>query len=147
MAVDISAMGIKATLIAVPSYPNGITITHFADDGDSLGISDMTIMQSGMGVNGDMVVWRTAQPIPLAVNVIPNTDECKDLENLFKLNMTQKNKVSSKDVITMMIEHPDGHIDVLTHGYIVSGKPAQDYSANGRAKSRTFSFVFENGIN
>lgn len=147
MAVDISAMGIKATLIATPSYPLGITITHFADDGDSLNISDMTIMNSGMGVNGDMVVWRTAQPIPINLNVIPNTDECKDLENLFKLNMTQKNKVSSKDVITLMIEHPDGKIDVLTHGYITGGKPVQDYSANGRAKSRTFSFVFENGIN
>ena len=145
--MDISAMGIKATLIATPSYPTGITITHFADDGDSLALNDMTIMQSGMGVNGDMVVWRTAQPIPITMNVIPTSDECNDLENLFKLNMTQKNKVSSKDVITLMIEHPDGHTDVLTHGYITGGKPVQDYSANGRAKSRSFSFVFENGIN
>lgn len=147
MANDISAMGIKATLIAAPSYPTGITITHFADDGDSLGVADMTIMQSGMGVNGDMVVWRTAQPVPITINVIPNTPECRDLENLFKLNMTQKNKVSSKDVCTLTVEHPDGRIDVLTHGYITGGKPVQDYSANGRAKTRSFSFVFENGIN
>lgn len=147
MAVDISAMGIRATLRAVPSYPVGITLTKFADDGDSLNVQDMTIMQSGMGVNGDLVVWRTAQPCNIDINMIPGTDECDNLENLFKLNMTQKNKVSAKDVVTLTIEHPNGKISVLTNGYIVGGKPVQDYSSNGRAKSRTFRFVFENNIN
>lgn len=147
MAVDVSALGIKATLVAVPSYPTGFTMTQFADDGDSLNIPDMTIMQSGMGVNGDMVVWRTAVPCEVDINLIPGTDDCKNMENLFKLNMTQKNKISSKDVLTLTIEHPSGKIDVLTHGYIIGGKPAQDYSANGRAKTRTFRMVFENNVN
>lgn len=147
MSVDISAMGLKVTLIALPSYPVGFTITQFADDGDSLNLPDMTIMQNGMGVNGDLVVWRTAVPCEIDINVIPDTDDCKNLENLFKLNMTQKNKVSTKDLITMMIEHPNGKIDMLTNGYIVRGKPVQDYSSNGRAKSRNFGFVFENNIN
>lgn len=147
MSVDISAMGIKATLIAAPSYPVGITMTQFADDGDSLNIPDLTIMQSGMGVNGDMVVWRTAVPCEVDVNLIPGTEECLAMENLFKLNMTQKNKVSSKDVLTLTINHPNGKIDILTHGYIVGGKPVQDYSANGRAKTRTFRMVFENNVN
>ena len=147
MAVDISALGIKATLVAVPSYPTGFTMTQFADDGDSLNIPDMTIMQSGMGVNGDMVVWRTAVPYEVDINLIPGTDDCKNMENLFKLNMTQKNKISSKDVLTLIIEHSSGKIDVLTHGYIIGGKPAQDYSANGRAKTRTFRMVFENNVN
>ena len=147
MAVDISAMGIKATILAVPSYPVGITLTQFADDGDSLNIPDMTIMQSGMGVNGDMVVWRTAVPCEVDVNLIPGTDECLAMENLFKLNMTQKNKVSSKDVLTMTINHPNGKIDILTNGYIIGGKPVQDYSSNGRAKTRTFRLVFENNVN
>ena len=147
MAVDISAMGIKATILAVPSYPVGITLTQFADDGDSLNIPDMTIMQSGMGVNGDMVVWRTAVPCEVDINLIPGTDECLAMENLFKLNMTQKNKVSSKDVLTMTINHPNGKIDILTNGYIIGGKPVQDYSSNGRAKTRTFRLVFENNVN
>ena len=47
----------------------------------------------------------------------------------------------------MSVEHPDGSISMLTNGYIVAGKPVQDYSSNGRAKSRSFSFVFENNIN
>lgn len=147
MSVDVSAMGIKATLIAAPSYPVGITMTQFADDGDSLSVPDMTIMQSGMGVNGDLVVWRTAVPCEIDVNLIPGTDECLAMENLFKLNMTQKNKVSSKDVLTLTIEHPDGKIDILTNGYIIGGKPVQDYSSNGRAKTRTFRMVFENNVN
>ena len=147
MAVDISAMGLKVTIVAVPSYPVGFTVAQFADDGDSLNIPDMTIMSSGMGVNGDLVVWRTATPCNVSLNVIPGTDDCNNLENLFKLNVTQKKKVASKDVITMSIEHPDGTVSLLTNGYIVTGKPVQDYSSSGRAKSRTFTFVFENNIN
>lgn len=147
MSVDVSALGIKATLVAAPSYPVGFTISQFADDGDSLNVPDMTIMQSGMGVNGDLVVWRTAVPCEVDINVIPGTDDCKNLENLFKLNMVQKNKVASKDVITLTIQHPNGKIDILTNGYIIGGKPVQDYTASGRAKTRTFRFMFENNVN
>lgn len=143
----ISAMGIKATIVALPSYPVGFTLSQFADDGDSINVPDMTIMQSGMGVNGDLVVWPTAVPCEIEVNLIPGTEDCKNMENLFKLNLVQKNKVASKDVLTMTINHPDGRIDVLTNGYIVAGKPIQDYSSNGRAKTRTFRMVFENNMN
>lgn len=146
MSVDVSAMGLKVLIKAAPSFPVGIEVTHFADDGDSLNISDITTMESGMGVNGDLVVWRVATPCELSINVIPGTDECRDLETLFNLNMTQKNRVSSKDIITMVITHPDGKQTVLSNGYIIGGKPAQDYSSNGRANSREFRFVFENNI-
>lgn len=144
---DISAMGIKVTIIAAPSYPTGFTITQFADDGDSINLPDMTIMQSGMGVNGDLVTWRTAVPCEIDLNIIPETDDCQNLENLFKLNMTQKSKISTNDLITMTVQHPSGRIDVLTNGRIIRGKPVQDYSANGRAKTRNFGFVFENNVN
>lgn len=146
MAIDISAMGLKVLVKATPTYPVGIEVTHFADDGDSLNISDLTIMESGMGVNGDMVVWRVATPCEIDLNVIPGTDECIELEKLFNLNMTQKNRVSSKDVISMVITHPDGKQTVLSNGYIIGGKPAQDYSSAGRANSRSFRFVFENNV-
>ena len=146
MAVDVSAMGLKVLVQATPSFPVGIEITHFADDGDSLNITDITTMESAMGVNGDLVVWRVATPCEIELNVIPGTDECNDLETLFNLNMTQKNRVSSKDVITMVITHPDGKQSVLTNGYIIGGKPVQDYSSAGRANSRSFRFVFENNV-
>lgn len=146
MAVDVSAMGLKVLVQATPSFPVGIEITHFADDGDSLNIGDITTMESAMGVNGDLVVWRVATPCEIELNVIPGTDECNDLETLFNLNMTQKNRVSSKDVITMVITHPDGKQSVLTNGYIIGGKPVQDYSSAGRANSRSFRFVFENNV-
>lgn len=146
MSVDISAMGLKVLIKAVPSFPVGIEVTHFADDGDSLNISEITTMESGMGVNGDLVVWRVATPCEVELNVIPGTDECNDLETLFNLNMTQNNRVSSKDIISMIITHPDGHQSVLSNGYIVGGKPVQDYSSAGRANSRTFRFVFENNV-
>ena len=146
MSVDVSAMGLKVLVQATPSFPVGIEITHFSDDGDSLNIGDITTMETAMGVNGDLVVWRVATPCEIELNVIPGTQECEDLETLFNLNMTQKNRVSSKDIISMVITHPDGKQNLLTNGYIIGGKPVQDYSASGRANSRTFRFVFENNI-
>ncbi|MBQ2174079.1 MAG: hypothetical protein II453_03050 [Alphaproteobacteria bacterium] len=146
MAIDVSAMGLKVLVQATLSFPLGIEVTHFADDGESLAITDMTTMETGMGVNGDLVVWRVATPCEVELNVIPGTDDCNDLEMLFNLNMTQKNRVSSKDLITMIVTHPNGKQTILTNGYIVGGKPAQDYSSNGRANSRTFRFIFENNV-
>lgn len=146
MAIDISAMGLKVQIIAVPTYPVGITITHFADDGDSLNIPELTTMQTAMGVNGDLVAWRVATPCEVELNLIPGTDDCKEMENLFNLNMTQKNRVSSKDLLQMVITHPDGHQSVLSNGYIIAGKPIQDYSSSGRANSRSFRMVFENNV-
>lgn len=145
--MNISAMGIKVQIIAVPTYPVGVTLTKFADDGDSIELPEMTIMQRGMGVNGDMVVWKTAVPCPLSLNLIPGTDECDAMEKLFNLNMVQKNRVSYTDVLTAIITHPNGKVTMLTNGYIEAGKPFQDYSSNGRAKSRRFSFVFQNNVN
>lgn len=146
MAIDVSAMGLKVLIKAVPSFPVGIEISHFADDGESLAISDLTTMESAMGVNGDLVVWRVATPCEMDLNLIPNTQECKDMETLFNLNMTQKNRVASKDVITAIITHPDGKQTILSNGYIIGGKPVQDYSSTGRANSRSFRFVFENNV-
>lgn len=144
---DISAMGLKVTIMAVPSYPAGFTLTKFADDGDSINLPEMTIMEHGIGVNGDLVVWRTAKPCEIEINLIPGTEDSKNMENLFKLNMTQKDKLSSKDTLTMAIVHPDGKTDLLTEGYIVAGKPVQDYSSTGRAKTRTFRMIFQNNVN
>lgn len=146
MAVDVSALGLKVLVTAVPSFPVGFEITQFADDGESLNIGDMTTMESAMGVNGDLVVWRVATPCEVELNVIPNTTDCKNLETLFNLNITQKNRASSKDLITMVITHPDGKQTILANGYIIGGKPSQDYSSTGRANSRTFRFVFENNV-
>ena len=146
MSIDVSAMGLKVLIKAVPSFPVGIEVTHFADDGESLAVSDLQTMESGMGVNGDLVVWRVATPCETELNVIPGTDECKDLETLFNLNMTQKNRASSKDVITMIVSHPNGKQTILSNGYIIGGKPVQDYSSAGRANSRSFRFVFENNV-
>lgn len=144
---DISAMGLKVTIMAVPSYPTGFTLTKFADDGDSINLPEMTIMEHGIGVNGDLVVWRTAKPCEIEINLIPGTEDAKNMENLFKLNMTQKDKLSSKDTLTMAVVHPDGKTDLLTEGYIVAGKPVQDYSSTGRAKTRTFRMIFQNNVN
>ena len=38
-------------------------------------------------------------------------------------------------------------ISIRGASHFASGKPVQDYSSNGRAKTRTFRMVFENNVN
>ena len=43
--IDISSTGLTVTLIASTTYPSGITITQFADDGDSFDFPELTIAE------------------------------------------------------------------------------------------------------
>lgn len=73
MAQDISGFGLEATLIAIPSFPTGITITEFADDADPFDLPEIQITDTAMTLNGDLVNWSTPVPINLTMNVIPGS--------------------------------------------------------------------------
>lgn len=143
---DVSGTGLEVDIVALPSYPVGIKVTAFADDSDPLDTPDIQIAEWGMGVNGDLVIWRAPKPIEVSISVIPNTDEDKNLSYLFDANRVAKNKLSVKDVITATFRYPDGTTRVLTNGAIVSASPLNGVASNGKIKSKTYRFVFENKI-
>lgn len=144
---DVSGTGIEITVIAAPTFPAGIKITEFADDADPLDLPELQIAEWGMGVNGDLVVWRAPKPIELTLNVIPDGDDDKNLAILFDANRVAKNKTSYKDVITLVAKYPDGTTKMLSNGAIVSGIPMNSIASSGKTKSKPYKFVFENKLN
>jgi len=144
---DVSGTGVEITIISVPTFPAGIKVSAFADDADPLDSPELQIAEWGMGVNGDLVIWRTPKPIEFTLNVIPNTEEDKNLSILFDSNRVAKNKVSVKDVVTLIAKYPDGTTKMLTNGAIVSGMPLNSIASNGKTKSKPYKFVFENKAN
>lgn len=144
---DVSGTGIEITVIASQTFPVGIKVSAFADDADPLDTPEVQIAEWGMGVNGDLVVWRTPKPIELTLNVIPNTEEDKSLAILFDANRVAKGKVSARDMITLIAKYPDGTIKMLTKGAIVSGMPLNGIASSGKTKSKPYKFVFENKTN
>ena len=132
---DVSATGVKITIIAVPTFPQGFEISEFADDADPLDFPAAQIADYGMGVNGDLVTWTKPVPLEVTLNVIPNTDADQNLGILLQ------------DLVTLVASYPDGTRKIMSNGKIISGAPANSVASAGRIKTKEYKFVFENKIN
>ena len=89
---NIQGFGTFMVLRASETYPTGIVLTELADDTDPFDIADLTIADTGMGVNGDLVVWSSANPIEVTIAVIPGGPDDQNLATLMERNRPAKNK-------------------------------------------------------
>lgn len=144
---DVSATGVKITVITVPTYPKGFEVSEFADNADPLDFPPTQIADYGMGVNGDLVTWTKPVPLEITLNVIPNTDADKNLGILYDMNRAAKGKISAQDLVTLVASYPDGTRKIFSNGKLISGVPANGVSSDGRIKTKEYKFVFENKIN
>lgn len=144
---DISGIGITVTIFASKTFPAGLTLSQFADDADPLDLPDIEILSEGMNVNGELVTWLTPKPLPVDLNIIPNTEDARNLDILFDANRPAYKKVAVRDIITLVVNYPDGKKKVLNNGRPKTYAPASSIASAGRYKSRHYQFVFENKIN
>lgn len=143
---DISGQGLEINLVALGVFPAGFVINQFADDADPLDIADIQLADTAMGLNGDLISWNTANPIPMVVNVIPGSDDDINLAILAEANRVGRGKVSAKSKITAIITYPDGKIITLTSGKITNAPATDSVASAGRKKSKTYTFAFENKL-
>ena len=141
---DISAFGIRVQVIASETFPAGISITQFADDADPFDAPSMQIRDKAMGVNGDLISWSKANPIPVTLNVVPGSDDDINLSVLFEANRVGKGKFGARDVISIVAIYPDGSVAAFSQGVITDGQPANSAQSSGRLKSKAYAFAFEN---
>jgi hypothetical protein len=142
--MDISINGLEIVVKGSVTFPNGFSVTQFADDSDPFDLPDITIADTGMGASGDLVSWSTPVPIDLNISVIPNSDDDANLAILFEANRAGKNKRSAKDVITVTGIYPGGKKITMTNGVLILGAPANSGTSSGRMRSKTYGFRFEN---
>lgn len=144
---DTSSIGIAVTLKASVTYPAGVSITAFPEDGD-VGVTGNTeIAGNASGVNGDLIVWKTVNGIEVNVPVIPNTNDEALMEILYDANRGSKNRFPAKDVINMVVTNPvTGVVKTYTNGAIKNGPVGYQYGGDGRIKTKTYGFVFEDAV-
>lgn len=143
---NISATGTRATLYSVPTYPNGIELSSWPSDTDPLDSPALQIAEWTTGPNGDMILYKHPTPIEITWSTVAGSAEDKALEILFDANRVAKNKISYNDVITLVIQYPDGKSIVLTNGFLVRGTPVIGISGDGKLKTRQWSAVFESKV-
>lgn len=146
MADDISGFGLQVRLIADKTFPTGITITQFADDGDPFDLPSIQIADTAMGLNGDHISWSKANPIKITLNVIPGSADDKNLQILFENNRVGKGKTGARDLLTASAVYPDQSTVTLLNGRITDGMPGNSVASAGRMKTKAYMFSFENKV-
>lgn len=140
---DISGFGLRLVLRASVTFPAGITLTQFADDADPFDAPSIQIKDKAMGLNGDMVVWSKANPLLATINVIPGTDDDRNLSVLFEANRVGRGKTGARDVITLTAINPDGSQATYNSGVVTDGIPGRPVASAGRMKTKPYAFAFE----
>lgn len=140
---DISATGISLLIKADKTFPNGFTVTQFADDADPFDLPSLEIAATAMNVNGELVTWSSPQPINPTLNVIPGSEDDNNLATLFEANRAAAGKTVVRDIITIVATYPDGSTVTLSNGKMTSGFPGKSIASAGRMKSKAYSFMFQ----
>lgn len=150
---DISGFGLKVVIIAqnasgdgTGTFPVGFTVTQFADDADPFDIGSIDIADKAMGLNGDLITWAKAQALPLAIAVIPASDDDVNLQILADANRVGKGKSAVQDIITITGIYPDGTTVTYTKGRLLGAMFGKSVSSAGRLKSKVYTFAFEGKV-
>lgn len=144
---DVSSIGINIRLIASQTFPLGINLNAFPEEGEN-GPGDSTeIANNASGVNGDLIVWKVTNGIEYTLNLIPNTEQEALMDTLLQANRGAKNRFPKKDVITIVEINPvTGVIKTYKNGWIKSGPVGYRYGNDGRIRNKAYSFVFEDCV-
>ena len=144
--INVGGANSKVTIISVPTFPQGFTVTELATDTDPLVIDDIEINNTEVGVNGDVVSWKKAGLINVELSVIPNTESDKNLKIILNSNRLAKNKVALDDDITMIVTESDGTITTFSGGKLISGPLSNSIGADAKIRTKTYRFTFSNVI-
>lgn len=143
MTIDVSGFGISVRIIASRSFPSGFDVTAFADDADPADMASVQVRDKAMGVNGDLIVWSKANPLPLTLNVIPGTAESDNLDILAATNRAAKGRRAVLDQITAVVSYPDGTQTRFLRGAITDAILGKPVASSGRIKTKQYQFAFE----
>ncbi len=143
---NISALGTQVKVIASKSFPIGFDVADYADDVDGLVFDAQDIANTAMTLNGNLLVWNKATPIPISISVVPGGSDDQNLGVIFVFIRVAVGTMSVKDLITFVIPFPDGRIVTVSGGTMISGQSASSVSSDGRFKTKTYTFQFESKV-
>lgn len=146
MSEDISGFGFTQILTASVTFPSGILLSSYADDGDPNETPSLQIADGASGLNGDLIHWTKANPIKKTISVIPASIDDINLGILFQANRPGKFKIPVRDLITLVETYPNGLIATYIGGFITDGIPGYPIASAGRLKTKPYSFIFESVI-
>lgn len=144
--IDVSGFGLKATIVALQSFPMGFTVQQFSDDIDPLEIQDDTPGAYEMLYDGSLFAYTQASPILVKISVLPGSEDDINLKILLSSRRMANKLLPISDVTSMVVSYPDGGKTVFSNGSIISGPPADSIKQEGRKRGNTYTFAFGTSI-
>ena len=140
---EISVLGARVWITADKTFPGGFAVTKFPADSDAIDIQEIQISNAEMGVNGDLITWRTAVPQSLSISVIPGSDEDKNLQILLDRNRAAKGRMYEQDNITIVVTLDNGETHAFSNCIIMSGELGYSLSSQGKIRTKRYGFMSE----
>lgn len=141
---NISGFSLSAAITASKSFSSGFVVNQFTDDTDPLDSPDLQLAEVSFGLNGDMMTWSRASGIEVAIGIIPDGEDDKNLQAIVLANRVGKNKSGARDVINIVFTYPDGKKVSCSNGVMTTGPGMTAIASSGRSKSKVYRFRFEN---
>lgn len=146
MPVQATGFGVRVTIFATTTLPLGYSVTQGDKGSNFIDVPAIEIGGAEMGVNGDLVVYNTANRIDLTINVIADSQDDTMLSILGEANRPARGKRPTNDIITAVLTYPGGKVFTLIGGVILSFMPANGVADTGKLNTKEFKFAFENRI-
>lgn len=143
MTTNISGFGVVINIIADKTFPIGFNVTQFSDDANAITFGNSRIADTAMGLNGELIKWSRAVPLPMGISVIPSSDDDINLQILADANRVAQGKNSADDTITATIIYPDGQVVIMSGGSIVDAEFGVSLSNAGRKQTKNYAFMFQ----
>ncbi|WP_193016127.1 phage tail fiber protein [Proteus sp. FME41] len=140
---DISATGLSLIIQASNTFPAGIPITTFSDEGDPLDLPPVDITATAVDINGNLVSWSAPTPQTVTINVLAGSEEDENLAILLDANTARRGRRHASDIITLVASYGDGSITTARNGRITNGSRGNSISNNARFKSKQYTFIFQ----
>lgn len=140
---NISGFGLTGQVTASKTFPNGFTVSAFADDADPLDAPDIDVADKAFGLNGHMVIWSRPTGIDIILSVLPNTDDERNLSALTEANRVALGKPGARDEVSIVLNYPNGDVAICSSGANLTGPVIQAIASSGRMKTRSYRFCFE----
>ena len=139
---DVSANGVKLMLFASVSYPTGVEIATFNPGEDPINFDDLKIAETDMGVNGNLIVYRTPYAYNMVFNITPMTEVDQIMENIANADRIAAGKVSAKNILTLVVIYPQGRTLTYVDGAMTDCPGGFSSSGNGRINGRRYAMSF-----
>lgn len=140
--INISGFGLKATVVALQTFPMGFTLSQFADEADPIAFERMEPVGFEMLFDGELFAFDKSAPVIVHVSVLPQTEDDINLKMLLASKKGGVKWATFSDITTMVVTYPDGGKVVLSNGTITAGPPGDTVKQTGRKGCNTYSFAF-----